>query len=142
MPGSSSRGVVVRYLIGGVLIGTFWYLNRGRPPWEEAVRTLAVFAALILLFGLRLRYRSRQSNNPPPVRIHFVTAIAAKAVLVTVAAVAQWLLGHKMTDPAAVVSIGLAITVALAGPRMNRHLFSVDAPAPARPGGIRTPSSG
>lgn len=31
-----------RYFLGGLLIGGFWYLNRHRPPWEEALRTIVV----------------------------------------------------------------------------------------------------
>jgi peptidoglycan/LPS O-acetylase OafA/YrhL len=72
---------LVWYLIGGLLVGGFWYLNRHRPPWEEALRTIAVFA--ILMAVLKMRFKRLHID------VHLVPLVATKAVLVVIAAVVE-----------------------------------------------------
>lgn len=109
----------VRYLLGGLLIGGFWYLNRHRPPWEEALRTLAVFA--VLMTALRAKLRSAD------VEVHLVPLIASKAVLVLIGAIVQQALAHGLSDPsdaARYVAVGLALAVAVLGPIGDGHYFT------------------
>lgn len=112
-PASKTR---VRYVVGGLLIGGFWFLNRGRAPWEEALRTIGVFAVLVLVLKVRLHRRS--------VQVHIVPLIASKAVLIVVAALIQEALTHTMGDPALVVAIGLGLAVALLGPLGDHRFFT------------------
>ncbi|MBS2533788.1 hypothetical protein KGQ20_13520 [Catenulispora sp. NF23] len=110
----------VRYLLGGVMIGGFWYLNRHRPPWEEALRTIAVFAVLMAVLKARLK-RAR-------IDVHLIPLVASKAVIVIAAALIEQRLEHSASDPANVplfVGLGLAAAVTLLGPFGDRHYFSV-----------------
>lgn len=109
----------VRYLLGGLLIGGFWYLNRHRPPWEEALRTIAVFAVLMIALRARLRNSA--------VEVHLVPLIASKAVLVLIAALVEQALTHAMSDPADAplyVAAGLAAAVTVLGLIGDGHYFS------------------
>jgi peptidoglycan/LPS O-acetylase OafA/YrhL len=112
----------IRYLVGGLLIGGFWYVNRGRPPWEEALRTFIVFAILMVVMRARLR---RKSGD-----VHLVPLLATKAVLVAVAALIQGALLHLMGDAALAVAIGLALIVALLGPLGDQYFFARKLPIP------------
>ena len=136
MATSNNERIRIRYLIGGLAIGAFWFLNRDRPAWEEALRTLATFAVLLLLLNLHLKRRPRNPGTPP-IKINFVGALAAKAALVAVAALAESILGHWMTSPAVVISIALAVAVALLGPLLNHRLVHPTAPAVPISGSIR-----
>lgn len=109
----------VRYLLGGVIIGVFWYLNRHRPPWEEALRTIAVFAVLMVLLKAKLRRAG--------IAVHLVPLVASKAVLVIAAAVVEQRWEHSASDPSNVplyVALGLAAAVTVLGPIGDRHYFS------------------
>jgi peptidoglycan/LPS O-acetylase OafA/YrhL len=109
----------VRYLLGGLLIGGFWYLNRHRPPWEEALRTIAVFAVLMTALKAKLRNSA--------VEVHLVPLIASKAVLVLIAAIVEQALTHGMSKPADAplyVAAGLALAVTVLGPIGDGHYFS------------------
>lgn len=109
----------VRYLLGGVLIGGFWYINRARPPWEEALRTIVVFAILMAALKAKLRRAS--------VNVQLLPLVASKAVLVLIAAIVQQALEHKTTDSADAplfVAVGLAVAVALLGPIADGRFFS------------------
>ena len=113
----------VRYLIGGLVIGGFWYLNRGRNPWEDAVRTIIVFAVVMTL--LRARFK-RQS-----VDVHLVPLVLMKAVLVVAAAAIEEAVKPSVTDPALLVSIGLGVAVFLVGLLFDRFFFTRLAPPSA-----------
>lgn len=76
-----SPKMIGRYVLAGLLIGAIWYLNRARPPWEEALRTFVTFAVLVFVMRQRLRRRS--------IQVHVGPLLAGKAVLVALAAVAQ-----------------------------------------------------
>ncbi|MET9529391.1 MULTISPECIES: hypothetical protein [unclassified Streptomyces] len=122
----TSSSKVIRYVLGGLLIGGFWYLNRGRPVWEEALRTIAVFAVVMFLLKSRLK---RQS-----VEVHLVPLVASKAVLVVIAAVVEDQLKDSIGNPSLVVAIGLGLAVMLLGPLGDRRFFtSTAAPAAAHP---------
>ncbi|MHA6765429.1 hypothetical protein [Streptacidiphilus sp. PAMC 29251] len=114
---------LIRYVVGGLLIGGFWYLNRGRTPWEEALRTLGVFAVLMLVMRMRLQRKS--------VQVHLVPLLAAKAALVATAALIEEGIKHSTGDPALVVAIGLGLTVALLGPLADHRFFTPKTAAPA-----------
>jgi hypothetical protein len=117
----------IRYLVGGLLIGGFWYLNRGQTPWEEALRTFGIFAVLMLV----LKARVKES-----VEVHLAPVLTAKAVLLLLAVVVQEGLKHSMDNPALVVGIGLGLAVALLGPLGDHRFFtraSAAAPALAMP---------
>ena len=116
-----------RYIIGGLLIGGFWYLNRGRPPWEEALRTIVVFT--ILMIAMKARFKSRSIN------VHLVPLVASKAVLVIIAAIAEQGLEHSVSNPTLIVSIGLGLAVMLLGPLGDSHFFSRQLPPAATPRG-------
>ncbi|WP_328610315.1 hypothetical protein OG943_14675 [Amycolatopsis sp. NBC_00345] len=111
-----------RYLIGGLVIGGFWYLNKSRPAWEEALRTIVVFAIVMTLVKARLKSK--------PVTIHLVPLIASKATLVLIAAGVEEVLrtSHAVSDPALVVSIGLGLAVILVGSLFHRFFFTINAP--------------
>ena len=114
---------LVRYVVGGLLIGGFWYLNRGRTPWEEALRTLGIFAVLMLVMRVRLQRKS--------VQVHLIPLLAAKAALVAIAALVEEGIKHSTGDPALVVAIGLGLAVALLGPLVDRRFFTLSTSAPA-----------
>ncbi|SEP51128.1 hypothetical protein [Amycolatopsis saalfeldensis] len=111
-----------RYLIGGLVIGGFWYLNKSRPAWEEALRTIVVFTVVMILVKARLKSK--------PVTIHLVPLIASKATLVLIAAGVEEALrtSHAVGDPALVVAIGLGLAVMLVGGLFHRFFFTVNAP--------------
>jgi peptidoglycan/LPS O-acetylase OafA/YrhL len=112
----TSSSKVLRYVVGGLLIGGFWYLNRDRPPWEEALRTIIVFAILMMVLKARLKRRLLD--------VHLVPLIASKAVLVVIAAIVEQRLGPSTSNPSLIVAIGLAVAVALLGPIGDSHYFS------------------
>jgi len=117
----------IRYVVGGLLIGGFWYLNRGRTPFEEALRTIATFAVLMVVMKARLKRKS--------VDLHLVPLLAAKAVLIAIAALVEEGLKHSIGNPALVVSIGLGLAVALLGPLGDHRFFTSKkspTPSPAR----------
>jgi peptidoglycan/LPS O-acetylase OafA/YrhL len=124
----SSSPKVVRYLLGGLIIGAFWYINRGRPPWEEAVRTVVVFGVLMALLKAKLKRRS--------VEVHLVSLVASKAVLVVLAAVVQERIKDSVGNAALVVAIGLALAVTLLGPVGDSHYFTRMV-SPANAGSVR-----
>lgn len=113
---------LIRYIVGGLLIGGFWYLNRGRTPWEEALRTIATFAVLMLVMRVRLRRKS--------VHVHLVPLLAAKAVLIVIAALVEEGLEHSTGDAALIVAIGLGLAVAVLGPLGDHRFFTPITPTP------------
>ncbi|NDZ78175.1 hypothetical protein G3I19_06470 [Streptomyces sp. SID10853] len=121
----TSSSKVIRYVLGGLLIGGFWYLNRGRPVWEEALRTIAVFAVVMFLLKSRLKRKG--------IEVHLVPLVASKAVLVVIAAVVEDQLMDTVGNASLVVAVGLGLAVMLLGPLGDRHYFTHLAPsAPAR----------
>lgn len=110
---------IVRYLAGGLVIGGFWYLNRGRPAWEEALRTIAVFTVLMVLLKMKLKNK--------PVTLHLVPLIISKAALVVLAAVIEEALrtSRAVHDPALFVSIGLGVAVTLVGALAHQYFFTL-----------------
>jgi peptidoglycan/LPS O-acetylase OafA/YrhL len=116
----TSISKAMRYIIGGLLIGGFWYLNRGRPPWEEALRTFIVFAVIMLILKARLRTKS--------VNVHLVPLIASKAVLVIAAAIAQEELQHRTSNATLFVAIGLGAAIMLLGPLGDGQFFTRQLP--------------
>lgn len=125
----TSSSKVIRYVLGGLLIGGFWYLNRGRPVWEEALRTIAVFAVVMFLLKSRLKRRG--------VEVHLVPLVASKAVLVVIAAVVEDQLMDTVGNASLVVAAGLGLAVMLFGPLGDRHYFTPlarSAPARSTPG--------
>jgi hypothetical protein len=113
----------LRYLLGGLLIGGFWYLNRSRPAAEEALRTIVVFAVLMTLLRAKLKSQS--------VNVHLIPLVGAKAILVTMAALVQESLKDSVGNPQLVVAIGLGIAVALVGSVGDRYFFSRGLPPAA-----------
>jgi hypothetical protein len=114
---------VVRYLIGGLVIGGFWYLNRGRDPWADALRTIIVFALVMTLIKGKLK---RQS-----VDVHLVPLIVMKAVLVVAAAAVEEGIRSSAGQSVLLVSIGLGVAVFLAGLLFGRFFFTRPAPPSA-----------
>ncbi|WP_433893711.1 hypothetical protein [Streptomyces sp. CA-111067] len=106
----------VRYLLGGLIIGGFWYINRGRPAWEEALRTVVVFTVLMALLKARLKRKN--------VEVHLVRLVASKAVLVVIAAVVEDRIKDSVNNASLVVAIGLGLAVALLGPVGDNHYFT------------------
>jgi hypothetical protein len=98
----------IRYVVAGLLIGGFWYLNRDRSPWQDALRVMITFTVLMVVMRARLKRKS--------VDVHLVSLIAAKAVLIVIAVLVQEALKHSMDNPALVVAVGLGLVVALLGP--------------------------
>ncbi len=122
----STTAKAIRTLLPAVLIGAFWYLNKSRPPWEEAVRTIIVFAVIMVIVRMRVAKRG--------VRVHLVPLIVTKAVLIAVAAAIQYAIKGHVSDPALIIAIGLFVAVALSNLIGNRYFFSVDAHRAAVPG--------
>ena len=106
----------LKYAIGGSVIGGFWYFNRQHPPWEEGLRTLIIFGALILLARARLRRRG--------IKVHFITLLATKAALVAIAVAAGTLLSPYMQGSALVVACGLGLAVAVLGAIFDGYFFT------------------
>jgi hypothetical protein len=117
----------IRYVVGGLVIGGFWYLNRGRAPWDEAVRTFVVFA--LAMMAMRARLKS--------VEVHLAPLLAAKAGLLVIAALVQGGLEHSMSDPGLVVAFGLGLAVALLGPLGHHRFFTRKTPVPTTVGSVR-----
>jgi peptidoglycan/LPS O-acetylase OafA/YrhL len=116
----SSSSKFVRYLLGGLIIGGFWYLNRSRPAWEEALRTVVVFTVLMALLKAKLKRKN--------VEVHLVRLVASKAVLVVIAAVVEYQIQDSTDNAPLVVAIGLGLAVALLGPLGDNHYFGRMAP--------------
>jgi hypothetical protein len=112
----TSSAKVIRYLIGGLVIGAFWYINRGRPPLEGALRTIAVFAAVMFLVKVRLTRKG--------IELHLGRLIAYKAVLVAIAALVEQVLKGSVDNASLYVSIGLALAVMLLGPLGDSHFIT------------------
>ena len=108
--------ILLRYLAAGLFVGGFWYLNRGKPLYQEVLRTLAVFALWLLILKSRLSHRS--------IELRFIPAFIGKAVLVIIAAVTEMLLVAWTDNPALPVAIGLALAVTVMGPIGHRHFFT------------------
>lgn len=123
---------ILRYALGGLLIGGFWYLNRERPPWEEALRTIMVFAAFLTFLKARLKRKS--------VELHLLPLFLAKLALIGIATTAQIYLASKVGDPALFVAIGLGLAVALIGPAGDSIFFS-QAPGAAHKVGFGLPGA-
>lgn len=121
----NARSKFVRYALGGLLIGGFWYLNKGRPAWEEAMRTVVVFSVLMVLLRMRLRRTG--------VDVHLIPLIATKAALVVIAAVVEEALEHHaVSNPALIVAVGLGVAFFLAGALADSYFFSL---IPKQPNG-------
>lgn len=106
----------------GLLIGGFWYLNRNRPPWEEALRTIVVFAAVLVLLKIRLKRRS--------MALRILPMFVVKAVLVVIAALIETVLTNAQAvgDPALVVAVGLGVAVSAAASLGHRYFLVHPAP--------------
>jgi hypothetical protein len=125
----------VRYLLGGLLIGAFWYINRSRPPWEEALRTIVVFAVLMAAL--------KQKLKRAPVEVHLVPLVLTKAVLVAIAAIVEQGLEHGMSDPSKAplyVALGLAAAVTLLGSIVDGLFFTRSEPGQQYFAAARPPS--
>lgn len=107
--------VRLRYALMGLSIGTFWFIGRNRPAWEEAIRIIIVFTVIIVLFRLLLARRG--------IRVRLVPILCTKVVLVVIAAAVETLLSRWISEPGTYVAIGLALIIALGGPHFDRHLF-------------------
>jgi hypothetical protein len=114
--GMTSSAKFIRYLIGGLVIGAFWYINRGRPPLEGALRTIVVFAAVMFFISTRLKHKG--------VEVRLAPLIASKAVLVVIAALIEQGIKGSVDNASLYVSIGLAAVVALLGPLGDSHYFT------------------
>ncbi|WP_242154559.1 hypothetical protein [Sphingomonas sp. BAUL-RG-20F-R05-02] len=108
--------ILLRYLAAGLFVGGFWYLNRAKPPYEEVLRTLAVFALWLLILKSRLSHRS--------IELHFFPAFAGKAAMIIIAALAETPLRAWTDNPALPVAIGLALAVAGLGLVGHPHFFT------------------
>jgi hypothetical protein len=104
-----------RYFLGGLLIGGFWYLNRHRPPWEDAVRTIVVFAIVMTILKVRLGRR---------VDVHLVPLIGVKAALVLIAAAVEQAIRPSTSQAPLIVAGGLCVAVVLVGMAGDRFFFS------------------
>jgi len=113
----TSSHKIIRYLISGLVIGAFWYINRGRPPMEGALRTIAVFVAVMFVMKIRLK-----RNN---IEVHLGPLIVSKAVLVVIAALIEQGIKGSVDNASLYVSIGLAAAVALLGPLGDSHYFTL-----------------
>jgi hypothetical protein len=125
----SMTKTVLRYVVGGLFIGGFWYINRSRSPVEEALRTLCVFAALLLFARARLKREA--------IEVHLVPLFLSKAVLVGGAAIVETMLEPRLNDPALIVAIGLGVVVAVLGPVGDRHFFTRMTATPIGGGSVR-----
>jgi hypothetical protein len=122
----TSNAKIIRYLIGGLVIGAFWYINRNRPPFEGALRTIVVFGALMFVAKLRLRNKG--------VDVHLVPLIGSKAILVVIAALVEQGIKGSVDNASLYVSIGLALVVAFLGPFGDSHYFTSHEEPPVIPG--------
>jgi hypothetical protein len=112
---SRAGKIRLRYTIMGLAIGTFWFLGRDRPAWEEAIRVIIVFTILIIIFRALLGRRG--------IRIRLAPILVTKITLIVVAAGVETLLGLWVPGAGVYVAIGLALVIGVGGPRFDRHLF-------------------
>ncbi|WIY01618.1 hypothetical protein QRX60_47655 [Amycolatopsis mongoliensis] len=104
-----------RFLALGLLLGVLWYVNGSRPLWEHALRMLVLM--IVVLVALELLARRRYHGNERP-HIRHGWIIGAKLALLAVAVGADWLLAQWTSRANLIVAIGLAVVVAVAGPRL------------------------
>jgi peptidoglycan/LPS O-acetylase OafA/YrhL len=124
----TSSSKVIRYMISGLLIGAMWYLNRGKPAWEEVLRTVAVFTIVMAFMKAKLKRKS--------IEVHLVSLVASKASLVVIAAFIESRINDSVNNASLIISLGLVLAVTVLGPLGDRHFFTriaplVPAPAPA-----------
>jgi hypothetical protein len=118
---ATSRAVVVRYAVAGLVLGATWVWHENQPPWEHALRVLVV----LLVVGPGLRWlRERvvpRWGRGGARRFPWRGWIAAKLTVVLLGVAAEWLLERwvSRTVAATVVAVAVALAVALGGPWLH-----------------------
>jgi phosphatidylglycerophosphate synthase len=125
-PSGVDRTTRSRYAIIGAILGVLWYVNDAGPLWEHAVCVIVIMFAVLVVLELVNRRRHGGADRP---RISHGRIIATKLVFLAVAIGAQWLLDQWTDYANVIVAVGLAVVVAVAGPRLQHHL-------------VRTPGQG
>jgi len=112
----------VRYLLLGLIMGGTWAFQHG-PLWRRAVvMALLTLAAPPVLHWLRSRLAQGRERADRP-RASFIRFFGAKAVVVSVAIVATWLLQPVTPGAGLAVGLVLAVTVAALGPILHSRMF-------------------
>ena len=109
--------ISISCILASLLIGGTWYLNKGRAPWEEAIRATVVFRVALLLIKVGLRRRS--------LNLRVIPIFLATTILVVIAAFVETALinSHSVQNPAVVVSIGLTLAVVVTVLLGGRHFL-------------------
>jgi hypothetical protein len=113
-----------RYLALGLVMGGVWAWNGGTPLWVHAVKLVVLMIIVTTLMRLARRRRARRSGVPAEPRLSLPRTLGAKAALVVAALAANWLLDRWVPHAYLLVGAGLAVIVALLGPRFHPRLLA------------------
>ncbi|MGW4123412.1 hypothetical protein [Nocardia sp. NPDC004711] len=124
IPAESMRSTAARrwagYLLAGVTVGLLWVLQTG-PLWEHGLR-LGVVLLVVPTAAHLIRQRWAAGKPTTAPRISLRRLSAAKAALVAAAMTATWLLEPMLPEVRRLVGLALALTIAVGGPLLHRHL--------------------
>ncbi|MET7622502.1 hypothetical protein [Streptomyces sp. NPDC005408] len=125
-----SRQARKLYLVIGVVLALIWAARAEDPPWQHALRTLGLMLVILPAATLLLRRKQARTGIQLP-ELRHLNIFAAKFLLVAAALGAEWLLQSHTQKAAHYVAIGIAVVVALVGPRLSRFFIKQSAdPAP------------
>jgi hypothetical protein len=118
----------LRYGAVGLVIGIIWVAHGGEPAWEHALRALVlVLVAVPLLHWVD---RRRSTADPRAAHLAIGRLVATKLLLVTVAFLADWTLGHWTSASSAIVAVALVVGLTAGGPNLHRLIVVPGGPDP------------
>ncbi|MET8878202.1 hypothetical protein [Nocardia sp. NPDC004604] len=136
VPAENTRWTPARtwagYVLAGVTVGLLWVLQTG-PLWEHGLR-LGVVLLVVPTAAHLIRRRWTASKPITVPRLSLPRLSAAKAALVAAAMIATWLLEPMLPEVRRLVGLALALTIAVGGPLLHRHLTVL----PADAGSVRS----
>ncbi|MFD9480474.1 hypothetical protein [Streptomyces nojiriensis] len=121
-PARSARPArMLAYAAAGAAVGGVWAFGGDTPAWEHALRVLVVVLC-VSVAGRFVGRRLARAGHTPVDRGLFFGLVAAKALLVAVALVVDWLAGLWFSEPALITAGFLFVLVTVGGPALHGRL--------------------